>query len=621
MLLGRDSTLFGPLLSRRATAPTAWMVAVCQAAGPSVQRSADRELRLEPDNDGVFSDEEEEAAAIDADGEGVWDHAFCVVCDCLIETEPPQRDKSQLDDASLAAATVSSLRRHGIKAQKPFVQPPSYSRRAPLFCSERCRRQDQERSEHLEEFMNYVSLSPAQPPSTLRASSLRIERLPQPLKASPRATEHDENVAAKSLNMALFRAETRAGMTPMSPEGSPSRNEMLFPRRKTMHRQPQAPTDVSPTAPSNLTRGRANNARRSSSLAASAPPTAALLSRACATSPAELFVESPPASVVFGEGTTGRVSRESSVLHSPLDLLDGAHVPRAEPSVSVVSDSSSHSEAPTPGILARLWSNTSAAAAAAAVAAAGRAPRHTATDSLRHAQRFADSSALPRDTDARQRHAMRHARSRYVPPGRTVVPLVVPRDGRRSSATSSLHVPSVASSRGSDHGSSSEVSPSYSERRRGRRGREMHVLPPLLGPTRAQTPSPAPRRSQSAVRGGPFSMPRHSSNMWVGSLPASSLQRSGLGWSALAPLAVHEQQDGSDEEREEARARYNRSRSHERRHDEKMYPLLQLPDTNVHDTYSRYWQHPAMSRSPATSSSTSLDASSHRRKHLFHFDG
>ena len=70
----------------------------------------------------MSSDEEEEDAVV-ADGQGVWDHAFCVVCNCLIESDlasgPDEADKAvEEHDEVWEAAAMSSLRRHRLRKHK-----------------------------------------------------------------------------------------------------------------------------------------------------------------------------------------------------------------------------------------------------------------------------------------------------------------------------------------------------------------------------------------------------------------------------------------------------------------------------------------------------------------------
>ena len=105
----------------------------------------------------LSSDEEEEDAVL-ADGQRVWDPPFCVVCNCLIESDqasgPDEADRAvEEHDEVWEAAALSSLRRHRLrkhKAHTPRVSPAT----APLFCSEACRQLDQQRSEGLREFLH-----------------------------------------------------------------------------------------------------------------------------------------------------------------------------------------------------------------------------------------------------------------------------------------------------------------------------------------------------------------------------------------------------------------------------------------------------------------------------------
>ncbi|WFD20828.1 hypothetical protein MCAP1_003082 [Malassezia caprae] len=533
----------------------------------------------------VASDDEEEAAALDADGQGVWDHAFCVVCDCLIETDAQPREEYDLGEEEWEIAAMSSLRRR--ERSFPARPRPPRDQRAPLFCSERCRQLDLQRSSHMGEFMNYVS---RHPPNELRAQSLADRYSPPD---SPPRTHAPVSTAAKSLSTSLLRAERRIsaaaladteataeaasaapprrpGALDTSPDLRPSAD--LFRRRVSWQRPPPARASQG-AMPSNLTRARAALDERAS-------PEPSVSSSSTAT---DMLAGSPPRSVLLGSGTsldacaphsaspraaappTARVAAlsVSAAAASPLSLLVDGTGHHAEPSVSA---------------------QTSRGGTAAAAPAGAPRPS-AAAELLRHAQR---PRASP-DSDAS-------------------------RDTRRgSAASSSTGASSTAArrrralldptpSRGSDGDHTSETGG-----REVRRARDVRVLPPLLGlptlPPELDSPHSLTQRGSASDLA---SMGRPRSSTLSTSLQSSSPRRAGLGWSALSRTPRAEQASAPEVP--------GRTWSYERLPGMRMYPLMQLPSASVHDTYSHYW--PTAGASPPTGRS---DAT--RRKSLFYFDG
>ena len=158
----------------------------------------------------MSSDEEEEDAVV-ADGQGVWDHAFCVVCNCLIESDlasgADEADRAvEEHDEVWEAAALSSLRRHRLrkhKAHTPRVSPAT----APLFCSEACRQLDQQRSEGLREFLHYVSRTPSR---AAKAASLAPTTSPPSSPDLLDAHTHTSPSLATSLSRAEYHTRRQA---------------------------------------------------------------------------------------------------------------------------------------------------------------------------------------------------------------------------------------------------------------------------------------------------------------------------------------------------------------------------------------------------------------------------
>lgn len=570
----------------------------------------------------VASDDEEEAAALDADGEGVWDHAFCVVCDCLIETDVPSRHESELDEEEWAIAAMSSLRRHDrfqpaarsrprrpAAARAAGAAPPGHgAERAPLFCSERCRQLDLQRSGQLGEFMNYLS---RRPPHELRAVSLADR---YDTADSPPRTGGPVPTAAKSLSTSLLRAETRisaaaladaqaaadAASSPPRPSPLDASPDMrtsppdaeLFRRRMSWQRTPRALASEA-RMPSNLTRARAVLDERAS-------PEPSVSSSSMAT---DMLAGSPPRSVMLGSGTpldtlapygaspraaapptaqVAALSVSATPSTSPLSLLAGGTGHHAEPSVSLPRSRGKP-----------LWDGT---AAATTLTRAGPAHPSAAAELRRHAQG-------PRD-GADSAATVRGLRRSSVASAATSVSGASASAARRRRT---LLDPSPT--RASDGGSASDTS----VRDAVRRSRDVRVLPPLLGPAPIMPDMDSPRSlSQRGSTTDLASMGRRRSSMLSTSLQATSPRRAGLGWSAFS----HAQPLPRPLERASPPEAPARTWSYEQQPGMRMYPIMQLPSAPVHDTYSHYWP-PAVASTPQSAQSDTAA----RRKSLFHFDG
>lgn len=578
-------------------------------AGPSA-RSARGAERAVPE-ESVVSDEEEEAAALDADGQGVWDHAFCVVCDCLIETDAQPRDECDLDDEERAIADMLSIRRkeRGAPSSRSHesTNRPTTSRaaapgggasetRTPLFCSEMCRQLDLQRSSQLGEFMNYVS-RPSQPHHAPERSAFSLAAWHSPAE-SPPGSSRPMTTAAKSLSTSLLRAETHmlaaarandesveevtSPHTSSHLDVSPDSGGDLFRRRVSWTHGIPAHAAQSPSMPSNLTRARAAlDERGPSESSPTSPPM-----------DADLLADSPPRSVMLGSGTpldsvwappstsppatTARVAElatGSVSATSPLGLLANGTGHHAGPSVSMQV---SRGEP--------LWDGTAASSTAR--------PR-TAAELLRRTQQPKGSESWT--------HGSASSSSSL-------------RDTRRASATTTSSMPrsrrrvmDPSPTRTSDTGSDTSV---RSERR------DLRVLPPLLGPPPRRDEENGVNMRSFSQRGSAVdlaSMGRARGALLSTSLQATSPRRAGLGWSAFS----HTPSTPRPNERATTPDGVTRAWSYERLPGMRMYPIMQLPSAPVHDMYSQYWP-PTMSASAPRS--PRLDVSA-RRKSLFHFDG
>lgn len=638
--------------------------------GHSTSTPAKTKSRPVPDEDPLTSETEEEAAAVGADGDGVWDKAFCVVCDCLIETEGASDDGKDIDDSTWEAAAVSSLPIHArlLKERRQRAPPSTLQQGAPLFCSERCRLADEAQSGSMNEFMQYVeppSEAPrrmSQPTQPRIGASLEKERMPR-------------NAVTQSLNTYSLRAATRVAHT-RAAERPRSPGSAAFPQEAfdtTSLKQAVRSAATSPSAPSNLARARRHAAQ--------------------SLSPSELELNTPPKSLVLGGAESSSLDARTPVSGSPLDLLpSGRH--RAEPSVHVARSEADRRAMPPPDT----------GATASAVQALRRA-KAQGDDDEKSARSFSGvfSSLL---TGRDDKDADAEGSVRIPPRGSDASSL------SRSDVPRAIHTPSEPAE---IDGSGSEASMSTSlgvrssissTRRKSRRSRDIHVLPPLLGlppqsarsgssvgsarsATRSDSLAPgssdeplsttpiersysrtslsmrSPRQWSASLAPNPGdaglfsrSIGAHSSTALAASfgVPGTSPRRTGLGWSALTPVqprgerapmrsrttAMAEGAGASPSSEQETAASRRRPpaggnwRYTGEDGSAKMYPILQLPGADIHDMYSEYWQGPDAPQHAADAPPSAEELLSRRlahsqkravpvqpparRKSLFYFD-
>lgn len=538
----------------------------------------------------VSSDEDDSGAA---DSQGGWDHAFCAVCDCLIESDGEDApDEHTHDDEVWEAAAMSSLRRH-TSARRPRRSPgphPRSNASMPLFCSERCRQLDQQRSHRgLSEFMNYVSDAPVrtcaaslgalrvsssslssspslqpwrppQPPQPPQPPELPAQTLPA-TRMSPRALKHA--MLSRSLATSLSRAEYHARCEDRDSEapaaaaaaaaaaadddedadGDEDVDDLFVYRRFSANARAQRAA-----APSNLARSRmAHRVSRieSSTSLAQTPPQSLMLEAAASPTDAK----SPP---------------RGGHAFSPLDLLATGTGHHAGPSLSFARDDVEPAHA-------------------SEVA-------HSATDSLRRAQQRAQHTGVsaPGPSEPRQRPTASATRAREM---RQLPPLLAPppRGGGGGGGGSS--------SGGSSGGSAGHAPPTKTKTKR-----------------------------NSSLSRSPF---------LSSSVHSTSPRRPGLGWSALpqqrtqSPKSTASMSQSLRMERvpsllSSSSSGYVRTWSEEvAATDTPMYPILQLPQGGrIHDTYSQYWPPPQGGGGGDSGGGGDAPAApSHRRKSLFHFGG
>ncbi|WFD31973.1 hypothetical protein MSPP1_003015 [Malassezia sp. CBS 17886] len=341
--------------------------------------------------DPLASDDDDEAAAIDADGAGVWNHAFCVVCDCFIDTDPAwSGDESDtpadIDDTTWEAAAVSQLQIHARilhhrRSSDARRRPPPPASRGQLYCSEHCRVLDEQRSTCLGEFMHYVQPAPLPSPSP-RACSLGVHMAARttgaPSEREPGASgsRRGDAEALRNHVPGWATTELRHSKAPPTPDrgpdlpgtsAAPDGGDLARRSHHWARSPPVAPVRMagsaarstlpggSPFAPAQptLSAGPSPAAYAPSPLAAAPLPSNAHVSQLPAV-PApvgvdpglDLFAATPPRSIVFGaslpvSGTADAGSRERRptppprLSSCPMQLLVTGMQRHAGPSVSI----------------------------------------------------------------------------------------------------------------------------------------------------------------------------------------------------------------------------------------------------------------------------------------------
>lgn len=616
-------------------------------------------------SDAVVSESDEDE---NLDDQGAWDHAFCSVCDCRIETGDGV--EASLDEDAFAAAALSSLRRHAMPTHKPGASskvPPREQAQLPLFCSEQCRRKEREKNAHMGEFMKYVATSRPQSLSTTSplVGSLRrpgaaqfamsrmsrtlhdagpglVERWPRP---EPAATDALSDSGASADSDVLHGDSNSALSSSSESHDAPPRRRRSQVSLALRPARVRVPPSRGRGAPSNLARSRgvvhssaaeaapvAHGPRSPPDVPEVRSPPDALEARSPALG--SLYDGTPSPSVVFGGRSVDAPApapapimsvTSSRAPYSPLDLLGARATPRAEP-VACVNDDKVHTVCG-----ASVGTGRSLRTAAAALRATQRHP--SSSPSSRAESRGSSCGPSLSVSPASALHSMR-APWRYADESGDVSS-----DAPRSPASplddaaSGARPRSVRSAQGVGR----------------RRGRDVRVLPPLLGlsaPHGDDDVRSSAASTRSSWRGSSVDLamaPRGSAA--PSSLHAAlgtSPRRAGLGWSALPSLAPDERRapgagGGGDaaEPPSSGAAVPPRTWSYDHLEGMRMYPLMQLPSAPVHDTYLPTWRAPEAADPPAPPVSASLPAfrargaprdaahgtRSGHRKSLFFFDG
>ncbi|WFD01305.1 hypothetical protein MYAM1_004067 [Malassezia yamatoensis] len=572
-----------------------------------------------------------------ADSEGVWEQSFCVVCNCLIQTEPSGLSALGLEDDVWEAAAVSKKRSHALDMQpnvRSSLSPNEKKNHAPLFCSDECRRVDMEKSNRMSEFMQYVS-----PTTNLDNLEMKSYRKHSNVPINDTHRAFAQSFAGFSLANSLPKGVAPAEMRPRDVSHShksfrASKTNIALPSSPISTEFHRSPPSSSATSPSMSNLARARNIQT--------------------LSPKQLSGEKITETDSFiarQHSDSSEPNRLSSGIlsASPLDLLPSGQRLRAAPSVSV--EKQAEKTIFPPSDTTKPMRNTTSAMQAllrtkqrqndARVGAnslttiissmlknadvdsdddgvnqvpvsslvANESRRRVPSDSLGEHLKIGTKTLTSSNTHSKYRQCMERDSSD------------IHQSHRRNNSTSGESTSTTTSKLSS------------SSRHRAHHSRDMHVLPPLFGSSSKQyrmdhTPSSI-KSNEGSLRDtsqrsfttstltpglttGSRSLSRSFGLATSGmhhqpiSLPGSSPRRSGLGWSALGPRSIQpntpmrgnhagDEQDVDDEVRTERSSSIAGSPSWRYRASEgdlKMYPILQLPDTNIHDTYSEYWQAP-----------------------------
>ncbi|WFD35095.1 hypothetical protein MCUN1_001944 [Malassezia cuniculi] len=159
------------------------------------------------DSQTIASDSDSESDALAADGDGVWEQAYCVVCDCLIE--PPSTNTQ--DDLQWEMAAVSALRTHTNALRAPTSDKGLFDRvKQPLYCSDKCRDVDNARSTGLQELVQYVQPSSVGSQASLQSLRSRGSFMRNSIAAPQSTIAQSMPVRADTYMSSSFRGTSLA---------------------------------------------------------------------------------------------------------------------------------------------------------------------------------------------------------------------------------------------------------------------------------------------------------------------------------------------------------------------------------------------------------------------------
>lgn len=560
----------------------------------------------------VESDSDTESTALAADGIGVWEQAYCVVCDCLIEPDLSARP----DEVQLEMAAISPLRSHANGLRAPVTDDVLFGPdKRPIYCSDKCKEADNARSTGLQELVHYMN------PSTdnyLRNSARRhtpygfAQSMPVRTGTIPQYMEKPSSIAAApgrkmpSIQINADMESPRGPPTAISRPLSPLRLGETLPcrghsdsvsnlQRTWAQHAPQLPRDSSSTVNKNFP---VQTARRFSSLSNTSQDGSIQMSsqmRSMSLGTAECAATADtPESEVFAS-VNDFSPRNNSI--SAVDQLKQTQARTSSRSESM-SDYGPESATLLSSLSSMLTSMISSPGDKSAVNNPPQKP------------------TKPKSVEMiREREQPRRSRQPDVEVLPPIFGLPAEHRSRLGTSASSLNAP-IHSQRSPSLGKTS-------------------------GRNASENSSPSRR---SATPNNLETTSRVSKHLSLGahptaalSIPGTSPRRAGLGWSALshtnidrAGFADSAYTVGGAGSSSPSSWRTSRSWNYGSRAGVKMYPILQLPG-EVHDTYNHYWDDGGSlgnkrgnggdNHAPLSNARSNMQAPPQvRRKSLFHFD-
>lgn len=565
------------------------------------------EIAVSMESKTIESDSDTESTAPAADGIGVWEQAYCVVCDCLIE---PHLSAGP-DEAQLEMAAISPLRSHANALRAPVTDDVLFGPdQRPIYCSDKCKEADNARSTGLQELVHYMN------PSTdnyLRYSARKhtpcgfAQSMPVYADTFPQYKEKPSSfAAARGWKMPSIRVDADTE----SPCGSP-----------TEISRPLSPLRLGETLPYGAHNDAMSNLQRT--WAQRAPQ----MLKDTSSAENKNFPPVQTASRYSQDGSIQRSRQIRSMSPGTAECAATADTPESEVFASV-NDFSPHKD----GISAiEQLKQTQARTSSRSESMSDNGPE-SATFLSSLSSMLTSMIGSPGDNSAvntppqeptkpkpvektRAREQLRRIRQRDVEVLPPIFGLPAEQRSRLGSSASSLNAP-IHSQRSQSLGKTSRRD--------------------------ASEDSNSSRRSTASNNLEPTS--RVSKHLSLGahptaalSIPGTSPRRAGLGWSALhnthsdrAGLAGSAHSAGGTGSSSPSSWRTSRSWNYGSRTGVKMYPILQLPG-EVHDTYNHYWDDGGSVGNKRGNGGDSHASSSHapsnvqappqgRRKSLFHFD-
>lgn len=561
----------------------------------------------------IESDSDTESTAPAADGIGVWEQAYCVVCDCLIE---PHLSAGP-DEVQLEMAAISPLRSHANALRAPITDDVLFGPdQRPIYCSDKCKEADNARSTGLQELVHYMNPSTdIDPRDSARKHTPCGFAQSAPVRAKTVPQDMDKPssfAAARGWKMPSIRVDVDME----SPRGSP-----------TTTSRPLSPLRLGQTLPYGVHSDAVSNLQRTWSQYAQQSPKDSSSVENKSFPPVQMARQFSSLSQSSQDGSTQRSRQIRSMSPGTAECATTAHTPGSEVFASVNDFSPRNSGISAVDQLKQTQARTSSRSGSISDNGPESATFLSSLSSVLTSMISSpgvnsavnttpQEPAKPKPVEkTRAREQLRRIRQRDVEVLPPIFGLPAERRLRLGSSASSLNSP-VHSRRSQSLGKTSRRNASEDS----------------SSSRRSATPNniePASRVSKH------LSLGAHPTAAL--SIPGTSPRRAGLGWSALphthsdrAGFADSAQSAGGTSSSSPSSWRTSRSWNYDSRAGVKMYPILQLPG-EVHDTYNHYWDDGGSLSNKRGNGGGNHASTSHarsnvqappqgRRKLLFHFD-